>query len=212
LDLIANGVIHSTFTAPCILISILSGEWKKTFGMWKRICSNPTIFNPITYSWLLQNKCVGQTLFTPTLCWGSYLLAFNNAPQYKTYVGCDTSTGIIQTCKSIPTNKSVQLLHCPPENIATDEKIIFYYQNYFDTVLFNVEESEKWSDIVKGCKMLLKKGGVFAFTASDLKIPTLTTELNQVCMEDSELKMREAIPILWKSTDKMEWLFIYVKN
>ena len=178
-------------------------NYNALFYLFQAYQPKASIFNPYSIKWLIDNVIdkslgyKGQTMFTPVLSWGSYLMAFMHSG-YQHYVGVDVMPSVCDKvefladwyAQEMGIVKQTEIRCQPSETLLTDRKFLTEYKDYFDTIIvcppyFDMEvypegpqslelypNYKEWLDLywrqtVDMCCHVTKPGGVFALIAND---------------------------------------------
>lgn len=107
-----------------------------------------SIFNPATYTGILDELFEGETLFAPVMGWNSYQLAFYNS-KFKNFVATDVIPDVVTNGQLlhdefkknqnifIADTKNIDLYLCPSEELDKRHYFGTNYKNQVDAVLFS---------------------------------------------------------------------------
>ncbi len=177
-------------------------NYNALFYLFQAYQPKASIFNPYSIKWILDNvidKALGykgQSLFTPVLSWGSYLVAFMHS-SYKRYVGVDVMPSVCSEVefladwyrKDMGIKKETQIICQPSEtllnsafqrNNADSFDVVLVCPPYYDMEIYHEGPQslelypvyEQWLDMywratVEMCHKITKKGGIFALIGND---------------------------------------------
>lgn len=106
-----------------------------------------SIFNPYTYSYILNTIIKGDKLLCPVMSWCSPVVALHNS-SYSELVGIDVIPKVCSKATELhdyynsqknifEDEKLAKIYCCPSEKIDIQHNFIYQYENYFDTVFFS---------------------------------------------------------------------------
>jgi hypothetical protein len=124
---------------------------KNMTSVWSSVMSTiskPSIFNPNTYSSILNTVFEGKSLFAPTMGWNSYQLAYYQT-NFEEFVSSDVIDNVVENGNKLHDyyeslknpfldygNKLVKLYNCPSEKLNEEDDFSSKYKEHFDAVLF----------------------------------------------------------------------------
>jgi len=142
--------LRNSLVGPVFFEGILNKDISGFWNAFMMTSNSPSVFNPYTFKFILENFYSGKKLFCPVLGWNSYQLAFHNT-NWDEFVGTDVIPEVVNNGNSLyneylSVNQSdffsfkkqkVKNFLCPSEKL--DEKYNFSenYRDYFDAILFS---------------------------------------------------------------------------
>jgi len=137
--------IRNSLVGPAFFKGVLDKDIKGFWNAFMMTCSTPSVFNPYTFKFILENFYNGKKLFCPVIGWNSYQLAFHNTT-WEEFVGTDVIPEAVNNGKVLYDyylktidnqffdfkKQSVKNYLCPSEKFDTSK-----YKEYFDGVLFS---------------------------------------------------------------------------
>ena len=202
--------LEDRFFAPSSIDQCLKAKvtqeinYNALFYLFQAYQPKASIFNPYSIKWILDNIIdkelgyKGQSLFTPVLSWGSYLVAFMHS-SYKRYVGVDVMPSVCEKVEFLSNwyqhdmniTKETQII-CQPSETLLDSPfqqsnidsfdVILVCPPYYDMEIYhegcqslssypNYKQwlDKYWSVTVEMCYKITRKGGIFALIVNDYK-------------------------------------------
>jgi hypothetical protein len=137
--------IRNSLVGPAFFKGILNKDINGFWSAFMMTCSTPSVFNPYTFKFILENFFNGKKLFCPVLGWNSYQLAFHNTT-WEEFVGTDVIPEVVDNGKVLYDyylktidnkffdfqKQNVKNYLCPSEKFDING-----YEEYFDGVLFS---------------------------------------------------------------------------
>jgi len=148
--LINNKFTVSMFLTPKVGEFISSGNYDSVFAMLRGTCNKASIFNPYTYSWILQNIFPeGKKLLSPVMSWCSPVIGLANS-NYNEMVAIDVIPDVVDKSEKLheysegmrntffgDDSKTAKFFCCPSEQLDARHNFSEKYAEYFDTVFFS---------------------------------------------------------------------------
>ena len=142
-----KNILYNVLHSPTCKRFWLENNLTGIFDYLRGTTNFASVMNPVFIKYIFDNFLVGENMFTPTLGWDSYLVAFFNS-DFKEYVGVDVMDCQIENARkltnyynSINNNldgffniesdvKKVNVVNCPSEKFE-------FKSDYFDNVFFS---------------------------------------------------------------------------
>jgi hypothetical protein len=184
-------IINSRLLAPSVLELLSRGT---PGGVISGLYPRASIMNPyLVYTLYKFYGKNGSKIFTPTLGWSSYIYGFLEHPTVKEYVGIDVIPDVCERTQEVYSelysDKKIDIICKPSEDVWADKKLIAPMKNKFDMVFFSppyyelelYEGGEQstdryktypewlegyWHNTVKLCHYVLKPGHYMVYIIS----------------------------------------------
>ena len=143
--------LRNSLVGPTFFEGILNKDIDGFWNAFMMTGNSPSVFNPYTFKFILENFYSGKRLFCPVLGWNSYQLAFHNTT-WEEFIGTDVIPEVVENGNNIIfdeyfrttesdfftfKSQSVRNLLCPSEKLDDEWNFSSTYKEYFDAILFS---------------------------------------------------------------------------
>lgn len=150
-----TGLAINKFNISCLLTPkvaefISQGRYDDFFAILRGTSNRASIFNPYTYSWILNNVFPdGKKLLSPVMSWCSPVIGLANS-QYEEMVAIDVIPDVVEKSRLlheyseglrngffVDDSKKAEFYCCPSEQLDNRHNFSEKYAEHFDTVFFS---------------------------------------------------------------------------
>ena len=150
-----TGLAKNKFNISCLLTPkvaefISQGRYDDFFAILRGTSNRASIFNPYTYSWILNNIFPdGKKLLSPVMSWCSPVIGLANS-SYDEMVAIDVIPEVVEKSRLlheyseglrngffVDDSKTAEFYCCPSEQLDNRHNFSEKYAEHFDTVFFS---------------------------------------------------------------------------
>jgi hypothetical protein len=150
-----RGLVENKFAISCLLTPKVAefaqaGRYDDFFAILRGTSNRASIFNPYTYSWILNNIFPdGKKLLSPVMSWCSPVIGLANS-RYDEMVAIDVIPEVVEKSRLlheysegmrngffVDDSKKAEFYCCPSEQLDARHNFSEKYAEHFDTVFFS---------------------------------------------------------------------------
>ena len=150
-----TGLVINKFNISCLLTPKVAeflehGRYDDFFAILRGTSNRASIFNPYTYSWILNNVFPdGKKLLSPVMSWCSPVIGLANS-NYDEMVAIDVIPDVVEKSRLlheyseglrngffVDDSKQAEFYCCPSEQLDNRHNFSKKYAEHFDTVFFS---------------------------------------------------------------------------
>ena len=149
-NLINKRVSVSAMVTPKVSEFLANGQYDSLFAMLRGTSNRASVFNPYTYSWILQNVFPNKKkLLSPVMSWCTPVIGFANST-YDEMVAIDVIPEVVNKAEQLhefsenlrnpffgDDSKTAKFYCCPSEKLDERHNFSENYKEHFDLVFFS---------------------------------------------------------------------------